>query len=336
MLKSKLCEAEIQWKLECPGPFLIKDGRYDSKNHQSDDKQHPSCIFMTKLSDTEFDKAVKTLNESTLPPGPFLVPGTSVRGPFRAQAERIIRSVLNDQANPPTTACDPFSQDNTDPNRSCSKHMEEIDPKIKRYAEACPACKLFGCAGLASRVAFFDATIDPRDCTSAYRTMVGIDRFTGGSYQPKDGGGALMKFHVLEKSAFTVDVTVMNFELWQLGLMAYVFKDFQDGMVPIGYGKSKGFGRVNGHVERVTLRYPESPTRIEHMGSLMTSAANRKDYGIEDNNAPDFTEFESIEAPLSLYKQAEVTDIERFMKKAAESFNTHIDNLNQKMKETRK
>jgi CRISPR/Cas system CSM-associated protein Csm3 (group 7 of RAMP superfamily) len=286
VLKRKLCEATLTWKLSCDGPLLIADGRYEYDKlkgpNTSEEKkgQFPHKVFISHAPSAEaIEKAVRTVGKSGTLTLPFYVPGTSLRGPFRAQAERIIRSLLPDSASSPSTACDPFEMDETTL-RSCSKRLES-DNKPSPYAQACPACKLFGCTATASRIRFTDADIPPTQRVSVYRDMIGIDRFTGGVFQgetdeagKKKSGGANMRLHALEQTSWTTTVTVTNFELWQLGLLAYVFRDFQDGLVPIGYGKTKGFGTVTGTVQTITLTYPTGrwDGKIAHLGSLACEA----------------------------------------------------------------
>lgn len=341
MLKRRLCEASFEWELSCQGPLLIADGRYSQKeimkpyeNSQAEKKKrsgwYPDKYFINHENPKDMIKRVRDAGAS--PPNQtwsFYVPGTSIRGPFRAQAERIIRSLLPEEAPLPFTACDPFEDES--PARGCSKRLEKPFTEQTEYAAACPACKLFGCAGLASRISFTDADI--KSYSSVYRDMIGIDRFTGGVYQGK--GGANMRFHVLENTTFTTTVTVTNFELWQLGLLAYLFRDFEQGQVPIGFGKTKGFGHVKGEIKNITLTYPQKSSRIEHMGSLMGSDTERERYGILFYEAPTFTftEFEPAHNILSLYQRVTVTDSNSFWKTMAPFFNTFIDELNRQAKE---
>jgi hypothetical protein len=112
MLKRKLCEARFKWKLTCERPLLIADGRYDQKRDMPDlaDGKYPDQIFISR---TPHNQIVQQLQQ--LPPDKlswnFYVPGTSLREPFRAQAERIIRSLLPENASLPYTACDPLDID---------------------------------------------------------------------------------------------------------------------------------------------------------------------------------------------------------------------------------
>lgn len=321
MLKRRLCEATFQWELTCKGPFLIRDGRYADCEKGSKEEGFPDCLFMSHLSKEELETVVKNCNNKP-PQMPFYVPGTSIRGPFRALAERIIRSLLPEDAPPHLTACNPFEQEDKK-NLGCSKRLGEGENNRSKYATACSACKLFGCTGLASRICFTDADIDRGSYESVYRDMIGIDRFTGGV-----SDGANMRYHVLENTKFTTTVTVVNFELWQLGLLAYVFRDFEKGLVPIGYGKTKGFGQVKGKITEITLTYPAIPTHIEHMGSLMAGATERDYYDINICEAPSFDYFEAMKNDgLSLYQSVTVTDIGVFWSEIAPFFKKQIAKL---------
>jgi CRISPR-associated RAMP protein (TIGR02581 family) len=327
MLKRKLCEAKISWNFSCEGPLLIADGRYDSevKKAKFGDKaaNFPDKFFINKR---KFDDMILKIRHAH--PNPpqkdddwgFFVPGSSIRGPVRSVCERIVRSLLPENMVSPTTACDPFSEKN-----SCSKRLEKKDNRKSLYPEACPACKLFGCAGLASRILFSDAEINSYD--PIYRDMIGIDRFTGGVSQ-----GANMRFHILEKTKFSTEISITNFELWHLGLLAYAFRDFSDGVVSIGFGKTKGFGCVKGNVTKIMLTYPRETVKIEHLGSLMGDD-ERGRYGIFEETGPEMS-LKPVNNGLPLYKHYEVEDIDAFWESVAPSFNTHIDRLSENVEVT--
>lgn len=336
MLKRKLCEATFQWTLTCAGPLLIADGRYDHDKLPKEEKgKYPHKVFISRATDGKaIENAIRTKTAATLGL-PFYVPGTSLRGPFRAQAERIIRSLLPETAIPPVTACDPFQADVPVPEQkddkkkplplSCSKRLEAEKNKWPTvYAGACPACKLFGCTATASRIHFTDADL-ASGYSSVYRDMIGIDRFTGGV-----SSGANMRFHALENTLFTTTVTVTNFELWQLGLLAYVFRDFQEGLVPIGFGKTKGFGLVKGTVEKITLTYPAGKAggKIHHLGSLAFEN-ERQGYDLYTAKGPDLppgcdmTREES--RGITLYETFSVTDLNGFWAATASVFNLFIE-----------
>lgn len=83
-----------------------------------------------------------------------------------------------------------------------------------------------------------------------------IDRFTGGAIE-----GKKFNAQIAVSGEFNCEVQLNNFELWQLGLLAYLFKDSYLKDVCIGYGKYKGYGKVKGVIEEVTLYcFPETDT----------------------------------------------------------------------------
>ena len=313
MLKRRLCDAEFTWKLACEGPLLIADGRYEKEKSKEGEKEKsfPDKIFISRARSREEIRS--KVRWDTPPQLSFYVPGTSLRGPFRAQAERILRSLLGDDG-----ACDPFDMETEDPPRSCSKRLEVRRQDVP-YAAICPACRLFGCAGAASRVQIADADIGG-SFKSVYRDMIGIDRFTGGAYS-----GAKMRFHVLEDTAFETTVSVRNFELWQIGLLAYVFRDFTEGLVSIGFGKSKGFGQIRGEVTKVKLTYPagRADGRVHHLGSLCPQ--DRENYDLAPDDPASVSLNELPASWPSLYKSYEVTDIGAFWRVVAPSFNAFVE-----------
>jgi CRISPR-associated protein Csm3 len=323
MLKAKLCEAVFHWNLTCDGPLLIRDERY-SKYQGDQSKGYPSNLFMSHASELEIKNIAGSCANSPPTSLNFYVPGTSLRGPFRALAERILRSLMPANAPPHLTACDPFEQNAEERAQTlgCSKRLErEAVPSM--YAGACPICKLFGCAGLAARIRFTDAEIPPGSYSSVYRDMIGIDRFTGGV-----SNGANMRFHVLEKTSFSTKVTVTNFELWHLGLLAYVLRDFEQGLVSIGFGKSKGFGQVKATVKKVVFSYLKETSKLDHLGSLITDADQRIRYSLHVYDAPGIHYSSApLSEGLSLYRHFEITDHQDLFKKSADAFNDYMEKV---------
>lgn len=342
MLKRKLCEIVFDWNLSCEGPLLIADGRYSQEPVRDPSRKgwYPDKFFINRIALNEMKSII--FNAGSTPPNlglNFYVPGTSIRGPFRAQAERIIRTLLPGDAPPHLTACDPFEQDKEHHSQTlgCSNRLEG---KERIYASACPACKLFGCAGLASRIIFKDADITNQDeYRSVYRDMIGIDRFTGGVHQKSGGGGgANMRLHVLEHTKFSTKISVVNFELWQLGLLAYVFNDFFEGIVPIGYGKTKGFGLIKGNLTKITLKYPLNKTdgnTIDHLGSLTSNAAEVEYYNLDSTPGPEFEMTKINGAEFSFYDAFEIKGprISGFFNVVARIFNNYMDKLNNMIEE---
>lgn len=327
MLKRRLCEATFEWKFRCKGPLLVADGRWEEERDRRNpdsalSKQLPDKLFQNRQSASAMWDVVAVRKRPPESLGlSYFVPGTSLRGPLRAQCERILRSVLPAEVRPPATACDPFETED-DATKSCSKRLDErsVDPP---YAAACPCCKLFGCTATASRIELGDADIGHPEGDrfhSVYRDMIGIDRFTGGVHS-----GANMRFHALENTAFTTTVTARNFELWQLGLLAFALRDFEEGRVSIGFGKTKGFGKVEATVARVVLTYPRGRAmgRVEHLGSLAGSEEVGR-YALRSDEPPECPLKDVPSQGIDLYSRFEVQDLPTFWAGAAGAFTAYL------------
>jgi len=303
--------------------LLIADGRFEKDDipgalRNANQGQFPDKVFISR-DRTQDVLAAVTARPGTPPDLQFFVPGTSLRGPFRAQGERILRSLLPESR--PELICDPFEQDNA-ARLSCSKRLETNSQKPP-YKHACLACRLFGCTHTASRIAFTDGVIE-QGCSSVYRDMIGIDRFSGGVAK-----GANMRFHCLEGAAWTTNITVTNFELWHLGLLAYLFRDFAEERVPIGFGKTKGFGLVRGEVQGVELIYPANAggESLHHMGSLVEEAT-RSAYDMQEVQAPTDVSLAQVQDndPLAaLRRRFRVNDLDLLWRAAAAAFNAFVE-----------
>src|SRR5262249_41932248 len=98
--------------------------------------------------------------------GRVLLPASSMRGAFRSQAERILRTLGGERV-----ACYLDSRGPVEPCGPVEK-VEELD-------NLCPACQLFGASGWRAPVEFSDfKPIQP--IAPIHQEFVAIDRFTGG------------------------------------------------------------------------------------------------------------------------------------------------------------
>jgi len=223
MLKKTLNEAHIVFRIEATGPLLIKAGEI---NIARIDKKDNEIVF------------VKDNN------GNLFIPGSSIRGAWRNWCEKVARTIGD---NVPL-ACNPFETDKASPDLSCSERLKGADTTTV-YALSCPICKLFGNTSQGSRIKISDAyptaTAIPQN-----RPGIAVDRYTGGVIQ-----GGLFSYEYVMGITFKSEITIKNFELWQFGLLAYLFRDFQEELVPIGFGKTRGFGKVKGTVEQMTRLY---------------------------------------------------------------------------------
>lgn len=257
MLKRLINECRLTLTLETKGPFIIKDGRY-----KKPEKGDPDSIPIFSGDIAEIGNNLNSIKNNVV--AKCFIPGTSLRGVIRSYAEKIARTV-RDEDKP--ICCDPFDTDIEPPSSkvSCSKRMDTNPPKDGEmpYSKSCVICKIFGCTTTASRIQIHDSVKTKTGYADA-RDGIGIDRFTGGN-----SSGAKFITLVLEGFNFENEIIIRNFELWQLGLLAYVFRDFENELITIGSGKSKGFGRVKGTISKAELTYyKDNPIQLKGIGEL--------------------------------------------------------------------
>lgn len=183
--------------------------------------------------------------------GAPLLPGSSLKGVLRSQAERIARTLASAAAQDARAffmtcpVCSPVAS-RTDPARpepqeSCDSLLD-AGRVLESTGEAedrhlCLACRLFGSTRRGSRLRVEDAALvggelKPQD-------FLAIDRFTGGGADDFKFDAALLWRPQFEASLF-----LDNPEQWELGWLLLALRDVREGLVPLGFGASKGMGQV--------------------------------------------------------------------------------------------
>ncbi|RLG09090.1 MAG: CRISPR-associated RAMP protein [Thaumarchaeota archaeon] len=173
-----------------------------------------------------------------------LIPGSSLKGLFRATAVSVARSVGLDVCDgTPGSTClkgDEFYKlEKTAPN--------EIEEKVSRIIEGkkeglgvCLNCLIFGSPSIHSHVSFSDSFVEG-DYSLGYRTCVAIDRRYGAAWK-----GALYTVEYVEPGArFNFELRAENLPNYALGLLASIIDLINLGVVRVGGMRSKGFGRVH-------------------------------------------------------------------------------------------
>jgi len=250
MLKQLMNECIIELAIRPAGPILIKSG--------IETVSGPDMAFVRTWRNGE--------------PQVYL-PGSSLKGVLRSHAERIARTFGE------TKACDPFSK--SGPTMSCGRRFETRKQRFNEekalgnttvYAQSCPICRLFGSTWYGGRLATADAYAEGQPPGTEQRDGVGIDRFTGGAAR-----GAKFELEVITGGTFVTTLHIRNFELWQLGLVAFLFQDLKDGLIRVGMGKSRGLGKVQGEVRSIRVDFlgPRAPVpkngeiTLKGVGSLV-------------------------------------------------------------------
>lgn len=242
--------ALAEFTLAATGPFLTHD--------------------LTQAGRSGFDHA-PVLAAYALGEKPVL-PGSSLRGVLRSQAERIARTLATldawGDANKAMgerradflascPACNPLTTEPSDEVASCNSFIKkrlskEERGKLEREGaedKLCLACRLFGSTWNGSRLRVEDAPFK-EGVTVEYKVMdfLAIDRFTG-------GGRDSAKFDAvaLWKPQFSVRIFLDNPEPWELGWLALVLRDLDDGLATVGFGAAKGFGQCTVKDRKLTL-----------------------------------------------------------------------------------
>jgi CRISPR-associated RAMP protein (TIGR02581 family) len=214
---------EVEFTLQATGPFLAGD--------------------VTGARRAGFDHA-------PLVEGRPVLPGASLRGVLRSQAERIARTLATraaadkDDFHHRCPACSPVArrreEGETVPLECCDSLLTKPTDEEVEEDELCLACRLFGSARLGSRLIVEDAPLkEGTEPEYKVQDFLAVDRFTGGGRE-----GAKFDAAVLWRPSFTVRLRLENPYEWELGWLALVLRDLAEGWLAVGFGRAKGFGRV--------------------------------------------------------------------------------------------
>lgn len=266
MHKRRLNELVISGILEPAGPILIKSGMESGA-----DPTLPSMNFVRTQHPQTGERTI-------------YLPGSSLKGAVRSYVERIIRTVITQ--DDPKICCDPLG------NESCGKRIDQKNkgrPKDKplspseEYQELCLACRIFGHTAHAGHFISSDAyPLQPIDGLQL-RQGVAINRFSGGV------GVGPFEMEVATSGQFQVKFSIINFEIWQIGLLALALRDMAEGRLLIGFGKSRGLGQVNLHLTQLEIAYPgrfeesDFTQRLYGLSALAPDGSS-KDYDLVKEN----------------------------------------------------
>jgi CRISPR-associated protein Csm3 len=239
-------EAIFELSLRPRTPLLIKAGR---SGEEALDPTLPDMSFVRMRRPGQTEEQV-------------FIPGSSLRGVIRSHAEKLVRSVNA------KSACDP-TQTGGGSRKACFAGESNTDVEgPEAYTQSCYTCRLFGNTALAGRlrIADFYPNAEQEPLLSR-RYGVAIDRVTGAVAQGP------FEIEILTDAHFAGQLTVRNFTLGQLGMIAAALLDLHDGIVPMGYGKSRGLGRVSLTFDRFAVRTLRDPKgAIQGVGALASEA----------------------------------------------------------------
>jgi CRISPR/Cas system CSM-associated protein Csm3 (group 7 of RAMP superfamily) len=209
------------------------------------------------------------------------IPGSSLRGVVRSHAERLLRSIG------PDAACDSVHPSKKDASPglkpSCGAGSSTDIKGDEAYRRSCHACRIFGNTMLAGRARVSDFYLsDAQDPVFEIRYGVAIDRVTAAVAQGP------FEMEILTQGTFAGQITLRNFTLAQFGLLAAALLDIGDGLVPIGYAKSRGLGRVSLGLQEVAVRTLRDPlSQVCGVGALCDEQ-HRQRYGLPNGDKERF------------------------------------------------
>lgn len=256
MLKRLHCQMDIHFSITPVDPILIKSAHASISGSQ--------MPFVTTVQNGKEE---------------VYLPGSSLKGVIRSHAEKICRTLRNH------SVCLPYQLDGDE--EFCGNRFKNLDKRQpprphkvtneEAYHYSCPACRMFGSTYFIGRFGIGDAYASPAP-QPELRDGVAISRHTGGAAIGK-GGGAKFDYEVVTRGNFQTIVTVRNFEFWQLALLGFILRDFEDEAVRIGSGKSRGLGRVKGEVNNFSLTYFDNAPHLRDLKDFCMQT-ERDAYGL--------------------------------------------------------
>jgi len=201
------------------------------------------------------------------------IPGSSIKGPFRAHGESLLRSLGDETRN--HFACNIGESTTCGRNREFSRLSGS-----EKYLKICYACRMFGCMLVASVIRFEDCypwrNLD--EASNLYKELdehimvrngISIDRNSG-----KVKESALF-YYESANLPFYGQVVLKNPELWQVALFLKIIDHVNEGFQKFGRAKSRGLGRVEITPTELTL-YTKGKK-----GILFRTTDNRREASVE-------------------------------------------------------
>jgi len=181
---------------------------------------------------------------------PF-IPGSSLKGAFRAAVERLVPNISG------LRTCGLSDDSDACANRlrkelKDSKNIPEAELLALLDRILCDTCRTFGTTHLASVALFHDAPIADvwralPEVPTQIRDGVGIDRDSERARE-----GIKYDFEVVPpQTSFDFALTLENPTARDLGLIALGLQEFIAGMIPLGGIRSRGLGRC--HLDAVKV-----------------------------------------------------------------------------------
>lgn len=184
-----------------------------------------------------------------------LIPGASFKGALRSRLGSFLRGI------DPSLAVDPSELVGSDKMRwlkeQKQRHENDADLTAALLKETDLASLVFGSPWAAGKFQVRDLTVLPDAWFGQYqeRDGVSIDRDTETAAE-----GKLYDFQVVPAGTpFEFKAVVENAEDWELGLLMIGLHQFENEMIPLGGGRSRGLGVVKLQLDEMIWVNPSNP-----------------------------------------------------------------------------
>jgi CRISPR/Cas system CSM-associated protein Csm3 (group 7 of RAMP superfamily) len=293
MFARRYNEIRLRLQIRPRSPLLIKDGRHHEEGRRERIVAHPKARRDPEKprrregrgygsyfnADEAFDMACVWTQTADGPR--FYIPGSSFKGLLRHGAEQLLSRWCPDLA----LAADPFENaagKQVDEQRKAGKSPSSCE--IYRQAGSIERC--FGHPALRGRWSIADAWLDDEaEARLVVRDGVGIDRHSGAAAH-----NVKFQYEAISAGCFSTTLTIVNYELWQLGLLAHLLAAVDSGDLRLGYGARRGLGSVQMTVDRIAWqwygRYNPNTAgwRIPSLSALMHEDNLASQYGLRDSS----------------------------------------------------
>lgn len=170
------------------------------------------------------------------------IPGSSIKGVFRSSTEYISRS-----SGLKVCSVGEGCRDKFDKNLKDMLKDNNIEGVLNLLGEYCLVCKLFGSSTYRSHIDFTDA-YPFEDVTTGLKVGIAIDRRSGAVKRR----GLYTVEYINPGARFRGNIILHNIPNYGVGLIYLVIKGFKTGIFKIGGMRTRGFGKIDINILKLT------------------------------------------------------------------------------------
>ncbi|MFQ4138696.1 CRISPR-associated RAMP protein Csx7 [Nodosilinea sp. PGN35] len=188
-----------------------------------------------------------------------LIPGSSFKGALRSRLESFVRGIDSELAIDPSELVGPTKMRWLKDQKKLHENNDAaLTAALLQKTDL--VSQVFGSPWAAGKFQVRDLTVLPELWFGQYqeRDGVSIDRDTETA-----SDGKLYDFQVVPAGTpFEFKAVVENAEEWELGLLMVGLYQFENEMIPLGGGRSRGLGVVKLHLDEMMWVNPSNPQEL--------------------------------------------------------------------------